>query len=317
MFTIARAEALLHSRVLPHNDPLELRAIYIEKLLQQFHSQIAGSRFVDQLHQHVFTSLQKRPFPLSNEDSTIPVAKKPRRPLFLEVSVATDEDRCRNLETLGSDWARFYSTQADSTGLSPDEVYQILALASAIASPQVLLDVADLCRSMSDRPSEMKQEMKQEMNRIAKAYWLYNHAEASIVSNQARQRGLALFLYQQFKALREHYQHLLKENRKNRRLKGYKPSLPTLSSGKPKDSTSYALDDLVGDCHNAKDMELNAKYYEEERNKIKKLKDQGEALFNFNERFRKGYGSIRVWRLLPMRRIRSAFDGNVYVSFKQ
>lgn len=313
MFTIARAEALLHSRVLSHNDPLELRAIYIEKLLQQFHSQIAGSRFVNQLHQHVFTSLQKRPFFLSNEDSTIPVAKKPRRPLFLEVSVATDEDRCRNLETLGSDWARFYRTQADSTELSPDEVYQILGLVSAIASPQVLLDVADLCRSMSDRPSEMKQEM----NQTAKAYWLHNHAEASIVSNQVRQRGLAVFLYQQFKALHEHHQHLLKENRKNRRLKAYKPSLPTPSSGKPKDSTSYALDDLVGDCHNAKDVQLNAKYYQEERNKIKKLKDQGEALFNFNERFRKGYGSIGVWRLLPMRRIRSALDGNVYVNFKQ
>ena len=224
-----------------------------------------------------------------------------------------DEDRCRNLETLGSDWARFYSTQADSTGLSPDEVYHILALASAIASPQVLLDVADLCRSMSDQPSEMQQEM----NQTAKAYWLYNHAEASIISNQVRQRGLAVFLYQQFKALHEHHQHVLKETRKNRRLKGYKPSLPAQSSGKPKDSTSYALDDLVGDCHNAKNVQLNGEYYQRERSKIKRLKDQGEALSNFNERFRKGYGSIGVWRLLPMRRIRSAFDGNVYVSVKQ
>lgn len=108
-----------------------------------------------------------------------------------------DEDRSRNLETLGSDWVRFYSTQADSTGLSPDEVYHILALASAIASPQVLLDVADLCRSMSDQPLEVKQEM----NQTAKAYWLYNHAEASIISNQVRQRGLAVFLYQQFEGL--------------------------------------------------------------------------------------------------------------------
>ena len=227
--------------------------------------------------------------------------------------MAMDEDCCRNLETLGPDWAQYYRTQVNSTVLSLDEVYQILALASAIASPQVLLDVADLCQSMSDHPSEMEREM----NQTAKAYWLYNHAEASIISNQVRQRGLAVFLYQQFKALQEHHQHLLKENRKNCRLKGYKPSLPTPSSGKPKDSTSYTLNNLVDDCHNAKNVQLNKKYYQREQTKIKRLKDQGEAIVNFNERFRKGCGSIRVWRLLSMRRIRSAFDGNVYVSVKQ
>lgn len=117
-----------------------------------------------------------------------------------------------------------------------------------------------VCRSMSDQPSEMQQEI----NQTAKAYWLYNHAEASIISNQVRQHGLAVFLYQQFEALCEHHQHVLKENGKNRCLKGYKPFLPAQSSGKPKDSMSYALDDLVGDYHNAKNMQLNGEYYQRE-----------------------------------------------------
>lgn len=57
---------------------------------------------------------------------------------------------------------------------------------------------------------------------------------------------------------------------------------------------SYTLNDLVGDCHNAKNMKLNTKYYKEKQNKINKLKDQKKALFNFHEQFRKGYESIRV-----------------------
>ena len=45
----------------------------------------------------------------------------------------------------------------------------------------------------------------------------------------------------------------------------------------------YTLNDLIDDCHNAKNVQLNEKYYQREWSKIKKLKNQEEALFNFNK----------------------------------
>ncbi|KAI9796726.1 MAG: hypothetical protein M1835_003307 [Candelina submexicana] len=306
VYTIARAEALLHSNVLSHNDPLELRARYIERLLQQFHLQVTSSCHVDQLYSHVSSSSRKRPFDSISEGTTESEVRKNPRALFFDMSIATNKDHRQNLETLGSDWASYYSTQVRSTGLPSAEIYQILALVSAIGSPQVLLDIADLCRSMSKQPYEMSPQV----NQMFKAYWLYNNAEASILSGHVRQRLLAVFIYEQFKALDNCHQRLLDENRKIRNRKDHKGSL----TGRPKDSTSYALDDLVAYCHNTtpENVQLHPNHYKAERSKIKRLKDKGKALFDFSERFQIGRVSMNVWMLLPMRKIRSAFDEDVY-----
>lgn len=282
--------------------------------MRPYYHQAFDSQRVDQLYERV----RKRPTEAAgNNDIKRPVAKKARRSKFLEVSgIKANEDCCQNLERMGSDWSRFYTAQTATDQLPGVEIYRILALVSAIGSPQVLLDIADLYQDMPYQPLQASQKL----NQTAKAYWLYNHAQASVIGGHIQQRLLSVIIYRKFEALHKYYKDWLLSRRKDSRLKSSKLKGPS-GNGSPKDSTSYALDALVALCHNTDIADVRAdSNLQLERKKITKLKNRGEGLSNFNQRFREVYGgdeNMHVCSLLPARKMKSVLDGNVKVDVQQ
>ncbi len=208
IYTITQAEAYLHSQILVETDPNELRAIYIQRLIQQFFNAALSTQKVNVIYEQSF---KKR---THVDNIKVGVVKK-AQPLFLDIPKTTYDDRCRNLEELGPNWTEFYATQIESSRLSSDELYNILTLACTIGSSEVLLEIADMYRSFSGDPNR-----NIKISMVAKAYWLYNKAGGLIMKTHTQQRLLVIYLYKKYKALNDHYKQQPKELKKRGRQKG-------------------------------------------------------------------------------------------------
>ena len=270
-------------------------------------SQASDLHCIDQLYEQSIISVRKRPCGGSSDH----IKKKILRPVFMEIQTHQYNNRSQNLQKLGQDWEVFYSQQIQTNELLSDEIYRILALVSAIGSPQVLLDLSDLYRSISDQSSETIQ-----MNPIAKAYWLYNHTEAHILCGQVRKRLLMVFIYKQFKMIQDEWQHKLDENRRAKRRKSSDRSEGLLPLGKKPKSATFALDALVQSCYQ-NNMPIKKEQLHSERMKIQKLKDQGAKFFNFSEYFKAEFESLEIWYLLPIKDIKSPLDEHEMVHYQQ
>lgn len=105
-----------------------------------------------------------------------------------------------------------------SSGLSADNIYHILMLAPKIGSPQVLLDIADMYRSLSEEP-----DMTDEMSMMAKANWLYDKAEGLFLKGHAPQRVLVIHIYKEYKLCMNTIKSKRKSLKKDVVIMGTKP----------------------------------------------------------------------------------------------
>ena len=270
-------------------------------------SQDPDSHRINCLFQQNDKLTRKRPC----ESSDGQAKTKMFRPVFTEVRFHRYNDRSERLQSLGQEWEAFYNEQIQASHLSSDELYQILALVSAIACPQVLLDLADLYRSISDQPSEMTQ-----MNHVAKAYWLYNNTEAHIMCGRVRKRLLSVFMYKQFKTIRDEWQDKLDKRRRTKRRKNYDRFTDTLPTDKTIKPATLALDTLVQCCH-PNSTSFKEEQLHSERQKIQKLKDKGAKFFTFNQHLKTECENLELWYLLPIREIKSPLDKHKMIHYQQ
>ena len=266
---------------------------------------------IDQLYEQLPAVPKKRSSDTISQATIPSTAKRFQRSPFHDISPtnkASDQDHLQNLKILGSDWVEFYTAHTGPQ-FPASTIYRILALVSGVGSPSVLLDVADMCRSF-ERPMDIDKSMSS----AAKAYWLYNRAEASILNSHALQRLTVVFLHEQYTSLVEHYRLIMqvrqKEQHNSRRRKNSQPSKPTIFDGRTRDARSYALDDLVAYCTSIPldHRYFNSKSMQAERKKISGLRREGEALSRFKEYLGNGYSF-----LLPLRQNACLFDDQINI----
>jgi len=283
-------------------DPVTLRARYLERLLKPAHDHIRQLHYLDQFSELVPLS-SKRPLDCDSRNSPEPSSKKVR-PFLCDLSAKYEQhDRSEALQRIGPRWLQCYSALVDSDVLPADKIYHILALVSTVGSPQVLSDILDLCRTIPDLGN----------NHESRLYWLYQTLEVTNLRHTFRQRMIAIALYTRFRSLQD--DHRTKQQPRRRRL-------PTAADGAARPNTrmaSLALDDLVASCVGAplEDVRQYPENYKLHREKIIKIKDKGKKLFDFNERLSADLGYATMWTLLPMRRMKSFLDKEMFVNSEQ
>ena len=251
---------------------------------------------------------EKRRSPsVDNEEAS--ADKRVRRSLYLDILPVKRRDRLKNLETLGADWLEFYNIYVTSPGLSSDDVYHIMAWVSAIGCPQVMLDIADRRRSMSEQTFE---SLRLDSD-VSKAYCLHGKIEGSIMSSHFQKCLLEIFIYLRFKTLHGQHQSTIKDNRKVRQRKGHRRLQSTPPTSKIYKAAHYALNDLVAECLNITTEHVERGAYQAERRKISMLKEQGRALLSFSELLKEKDKCVDIWRLFPMRKIRTPLDVDITV----
>ena len=251
---------------------------------------------------------EKRQSPaIDNDQASAP--KRFKRSLFLELVADAKEDRLENLEALGPDWVEFYNNLVTANELPSDDVYRIMALVSGIGCPQVILDIVDRRRSLSNASFDSVQSVSE----IWKVYCLYNNIEGSIMCSCFQKCLIETIMYKRFKILHEQYQCIIKNNRKARYRKDYKPPLAILPNSNHRDASYYALNSLMAECLNLSIEEVEKGCYQAERKKVMRLKEQGRVLLEFGKLLEEKNEHVDIWHLFPMKRIRTPLDGNISV----
>ena len=246
---------------------------------------------------------RKRPFECDSKNSPEPFSKK-IRPFLCDLSAEYEQhDRSEALQRIGPHWLQCYSALVKSDVLPADKIYHILALVSTVGSPQVLSDLLDLCRTIPDLGTSHE----------GRLYWLYQTLEVTNLRHTFRQRMIAIALYTRFRSLQDN--HRTQQQPRRRRL-------PAAANGAARPNTrmaSLALDDLVASCVGAslEDVRRYPENYKLHREKITKIKDKGKKLFDFNERLSADLGYTTMWTLLPMRRMKSFLDKEMFVNSEQ
>lgn len=302
MYTIFRAEIRLNPNISTVTDPVTLRAKYFERLLKPAHDHIRQSHYLDQFSELAPLS-SKRPLECDSRNSPKPSSKR-IRPFLCDLNTEYKQhDRSETLRRIGLHWLQCYSALVDSNVLPADKIYYILALVSTVGSPQVLFDILDLCRIIPDLGTSHE----------GRLYWLYQTLEVTNLCHGFRQRMIAIALYTRFRSLQNN--HRTKQQPRRRRL-------PTAANRAPRPNikmVSLALDDLVASCIGTplKDMRQYPENYKLHREKITKIKDKGKKLFDFNERVSADLGYTTMWTLLPIKRMKSFLDKEMFVNPEQ
>ncbi|MCJ1242428.1 hypothetical protein MMC14_010436 [Varicellaria rhodocarpa] len=184
-----------------------------------------------------------------------------------------------------------------------------MAWVSAIGCPQVMLDIADRRRSMSEQTFE---SLRLDSD-VSKAYFLHGKIEGSIMSGHFQKCLLEVFIYLRFKTLHGQHQSTIKDNRKVRQRKGHRRLQSTLPTSKIYKAAHHALNDLVAECLNMTTEHVERGAYQAERRKISMLKEQGRALLSFSELLKEKDEHVDIWRLFPMKKIRTPLDADITV----
>jgi len=135
-------------KILRHNDPVRLRAFYLELLLEPVKNCIIQAFAAKTLE-----VVRKR----KQEDChTSKIVKRPRRP-YIDAFESDNEDSeakkiqsidfRKNLHRLGPEWVSFFDEQVKNADCSESKVYRVLALVAVPACPQILADLGELLQS--------------------------------------------------------------------------------------------------------------------------------------------------------------------------
>ena len=187
------------------------------------------------------------------------------------------QDKREALKVFGTNWVLFFDIYCNF-GVDEALVYKVLAFTSAVGSPQVLLDIADMNRPFLTQGQEL-------MTPAAQAYWLYKHARATAqalkLKKTLRQRLLAVFIYLRYEVLHRRWQEDLKKIKARRR------SVRTFDGLRPgfhgKKANKYAFEDLVVECRNTTTAYLiDSPGYREDKQEIADFKWYGKRLVLFN-----------------------------------
>ena len=295
-----RAESLLDPGVLTITDTSELRARYIAKLLKPFHEQILISSYLDDSSE---PTSRKRSW--KSDDNQL-ITRWTLHVNPHQTTESKQHDHRRNLELFNPQWVRFYDCQIQSNTLKAADIYKILALASVIGGHQVLMDLSVLCRC----PNYIQKSGTTQARSI---YQLYVVNDVKMTRLDVQRRLLEMALYNHFLWRYEYHRDRiqLKNKEKSRNAPNKIPEKKTRIA-------TCALDSLVIDCLeiSVQEYDSNCSKYASQREKIRKIKDEGKNLFNFNERLSE-IGDKNGWILVPMRRMKSAFDDNIMVKTEQ
>ena len=208
-------------------------------------------------------------------------SKRARRSAFPDCA----QSRQDVIEALGTNWLKFYQDHSSST-----DVFSILALVSAVACPEVLLNIATMRRNATLLVCTESGESE-----IGKAYRLHTNALSSILGGYFQKCRSEVLIHNRFKELTEKCRVSIKTNRKLRYRREYQNSRPhtkQLSNGK---ASQYALDLLVQECLQTQTIESESS---SQRKKIQNIKERGRSLLAFKLEYKQE--AIYLWPLFPM-----------------
>lgn len=210
------------------------------------------------------------------------------------------------LQAFGEEWETLYTQVTQSSTVTPEDMYLILGLVSAVTCPQVMADLADMLQdpapSFADHPA-------------AVALTLYASTQKNHIQSSLQMHYAAVYMSFCFKQLLEFYRQGLKTARRARyqetkQVAGCAASdtvIKTLTSRKQ--GASYALDQLTAEAYDicTKELMKSAKY-DECKIHVRKIKDKGTAANQFNK-----VCEQHLLNLIPAREMASPLDTSLTV----
>lgn len=310
VFTIARAEALLHANKLPSDSYIELRLRYIRMLMWPVYDEATSSR-------HLSPVKRKHSLPPSEEDHS---AKKTQCMLLTIDPVLADSNNhsdetliWETISNFGDEWGQFYNSNIATPGATAEDIYRVLGMVAAIGCPQVMADLVDTLQDTDD--------LTVGNNYTETALKLYTKAESNLVRNSLKMRYAAVYMYCRFEQLTGSIQEEEKESKQRRRRqvrrerksggKGRQGPTPLsdLLSNPTKKAASYALDQLTAEAYNIPVKALlKTRDYTAYKERIQKIKAEDRVACQLDVA-----GSHRVWILIPGRDMASPLDDKLII----
>jgi len=278
-----------------------VKPLYIElesaRHLGQNHVKRKGSFSHISTAEHQTKRVKHLPFALS-----IPVAER--------VCTLNKDTIAEKISRFGAEWTQYYRDQVDSQLRTPEDMYLILALVSAVGCPQVMADLTDMLRDTQTPPPGN--------NRTQAALNLYTDAEKSLLRSKIWMRYASIYMYLAFEDIKKSVQSR-QGSWKVARRKAARQDKRLIQSGAstrvnpPSTVTNkaafYALEQLAADALGVSLEELRQlerrKAYKQ---KIRKIKDEGKAAHIFNEICKQ-----RLWILVPAQNMASPLDDSIVV----
>ena len=190
------------------------------------------------------------------------------------------------LEALGTKWLKFYQDHSSST-----DVFSILALVSAVACPEVLLNIATMRRIASTSICPESGETN-----VGLAYRLHTHASSTILGGHFQKCQSEVLIHNRFVELTEQFRKRIKADRKLRYQREYQKSSSVPGPPRKGKASQYALDLLVQECLQNQVGETTR--FRRQRAKVQNIKERGKSLMAFKLEYKEE--AIYLWPLFPM-----------------
>jgi len=210
------------------------------------------------------------------------------------------------LHAFGEEWETLYRQNTKSSTVTPEDMYLILRLVSAVACPQVMADLADMLQDPQQSFAD---------HTAAVALTLYASAQKDHIQSSLQMRYAAVYMSFRFEQLLESYRKGLKTARRARyrdtkQIAGCAASDTVNKTPTPKkQGSSYALDQLTAEAYNMRTEELmKSAKYNEYKIHVRKIKDEGRAANQFNK-----VCEQHLLNLIPAREMASPLDTSLTV----